>query len=192
MTDIIFNESDGFSDGQKYVRGLYSGGSLCEEAILVLSDFLGDIHSNVPQNPELKLEDSNVSKGHCAVDMGEEEFTKGKPHPMIDFTLRRERMIQEAKDAETAVILLDVVLGYGAHKNPAGELVPAIMEAKGIAEKEGRYLSFVTSICGTEDDPQNFKEQKKQLEEARVVIMPGNAQAARLAAMIATRGGSRG
>jgi hypothetical protein len=107
---------------------------------------------------------------------------------MIDFRFRKERLLKEASDPETAVILLDIVLGHGANPDPAGEIAPAIKQAKEIAMRGGRYLSVVASVCGTRGDPQNLVEQEKKLEEVGVVLMPSNAQAARMAALIATRG----
>ena len=124
---------------------------------------------------------------HSFVDMGDDEFTRGVPHPMIDFTLRKERIIEEAKDPECAVILMDVVLGLGVHENPAEEIASAVVKAKKIAEEEGRYLSVVVSITGTSKDPQNRDRQKKILHEAGVIVMPTNAQAARFSALVVRR-----
>jgi succinyl-CoA synthetase alpha subunit len=175
---------------QRYIRGIYSGGTFCSEAMIIIRNLMGDVYSNVPLSPELKLADSNKSKEHTFVDMGEDEFTAeiGKPHPMIDHELRRKRILAESSDPETAVILLDVVLGYGAHQDPAGGLAQTIIEAKENAERNGRYLPVVASVCGTPLDPQNLPSQKEKLERAGVVVMPSNAQAARMAALIATRG----
>lgn len=177
---------------QRYIRGIYSGGTFCSEAMLIVRDLVGDVNSNVPLKPELKLKDSNKSKGHTFVDMGDDEFTAeiGKPHPMIYHDLRQKRILDEASDPETAVILLDVVLGYGAHEDPAGALAPTLREAKKIAERGGRYLPVVASVCGTPQDPQNLTAQEKKLKGAGVVVMPSNAQAARMAALIATKGGA--
>jgi len=185
---IVERESENFAPGQKYIRGLFSGGTLCTEAMLILEQLVGDIYSNVPLKPRLKLSSANKSKRHTCVDMGTEEFTRGTPHPMIFFKPRRERLLREAKDWEVAVILLDVVLGYGANRDPAGELVGAIAEAKKIVKKSNGYLSVVASVCGTTRDPQNLEAQKKKLEGAGVVVMPSNAEAARMAALIATKG----
>jgi len=176
--------------GQRYIRGIYSGGTFCSEAMIIVRDLVGDVHSNIPLKPELKLEDSNKSKAHSFVDMGEDEFTAeiGKPHPMIYHELRQKRILAEASDPETAVILLDVVLGYGAHEDPGGALAPTILEAKKIAERDGRYLPVVASVCGTPEDPQNLISQEEKLKSAGVIVMPSNAQAARMAALIAVRG----
>lgn len=177
-----------FADGQKYIRGLYSGGSVCEEANIVLDNMGFEINSNCPIKSELKLKDSKKSICHTFVDMGDDEFTKGKPHPMIDFTLRKERILKEAEDPECALLLMDVVLGLGVHGNPAGEIAGAVKKAKEIAEKQGRYLSAVASITGTPEDPQNSDSQKEILESAGIVVMPTNAQAARFSAKVVRRG----
>jgi FdrA protein len=171
---------DPLKPDQKYIRGLFSGGTLCDEALLILRDAIGDCYSNIPLKPELELKDPKKSTGNCLVDLGDDEFTKGRPHPMIDFTLRCERIVQEAGDPETAVILLDVVLGYGSHPDPASALVPAIEQARA----GGRSIAFVASITGTDGDPQNRSRQLAALERAGVLIAPTNAQAARLAGMI--------
>ena len=152
---------------QRYVRGLYSGGTLCQEAQLILNQ--------------------SSSAGHTAVDLGADEYTVGRPHPMIDFRLRNEQIIAAAEDASTAVILLDVVLGYGSHPDPAGALLPALERASQVAAKTGRGLLFVASICGTPADPQNLASQEERLAAAGVLLAPSNAQAARLAALIASQ-----
>ena len=167
---------------RKYIRGLFSGGTLCDEAMLILQELIGDIYSNIPLKPSLRLRKSNLSQKNSLVDLGDDEFTRGRPHPMIDFTLRNKRIVQETKDPRTAVILLDIVLGYGAHPAPADALAPAIQKAK------ERNILVVASLCGTEEDPQVYKEQKKSLEKMGVIIMPSNAEAARFAALVATRG----
>lgn len=175
-------------EGQKYIRGIFSGGTLCDEARLVLKGMVGDIYSNLAKEDRLKLEDVWKSRENCLVDMGDDEFTRGVPHPMIDSTMRNKRIVQEAEDAGVGIIFLDVVLGYGAHPDIAGALLPAIEEAGKVAEAAGRYISFVASICGTPGDPQDYNEQKRKLEAAGVVLMETNAQAARIAAAIITRG----
>lgn len=173
---------------QQFVRGLYTGGTLSYEAVLLITPLLEEVFSNSPLEARLKLEDAATSKNHSCVDMGAEEFVKGRPHPMIDYTLRNQRIIQEGNDPETAVILLDIVLGYGSNDNPAGELVSPIKEVKAKAEREGKYLSVVASIVGTSLDHQKLHAQYKLLEDIGVIMMPSNAQAARMAALIATRG----
>ena len=170
--------------GQRYLRGLFSGGSLCDEAMDILSQGLGGVYSNISLAPQWALEDAWRSKAHSCVDLGEEEFTRGRPHPMIDPRLRQERLLKEAEDPEVAVILLDVVIGYGAHDDPAGALGETIRTARASATTAGRYLSVVAHVCGTAQDPQGLERQEQTLREAGALVLPTNAQAARVAASI--------
>lgn len=169
---------------QKYVRALFSGGTFCYENLLLMSEELGTVYSNIPLKKEHKLKDVWRSQEHTAIDLGDDLFTQGRPHPMIDFRLRNERIIQEAKDNSTAVILLDVVLGHGSNMDPAGELVPAILQAQKIAAKGKRKVIFVGFVCGTDTDPQNLARQEDMLRQAGMILTESNAQAARLAAAI--------
>ena len=177
---------------QKYVRGLFSGGTLCYETQKILTLSLGKIYSNAPLSKDCLLGDSYKSRGHCCIDLGEEEFTLGRPHPMIDSTLRSERIIEEAKDPRTAVILLDIVLGYGSNADPTGELLPAIWQAREIAKSKHRSLAFIAHVCGTDDDPQNLDLQKEKLKRNGIKIAKTNAQGARAAALIAQLASERG
>jgi len=170
--------------GQTYVRGLFSGGTFCTEAQLICKDIIGAVHSNVPLAPELKLKNSLESVANTIIDLGEDEFTVGRPHPMIDYSLRNQRIMAEAQDPDVAVILLDVVLGYGANLQPLAELVPALAKAFAAARRGTRHLSIVASVTGTDNDPQNRSAVVKGLEHAGVLVMPSNASAARLAAQI--------
>ena len=145
---------------------------------------MGPVRSNAGGDPTLLLADAWRSEGHTLVDLGEEEFTRGRPHPMIDPRLRQERLLVEAADPETAVILLDVVIGFGSHDDPAGALVPTITEARAVAAETGRYVAVVAHVCGTELDPQDLEQQETTLRSAGVLVAPTNAQAARLAGMI--------
>ncbi len=105
---------------------------------MVWRDLLTEpVLSNAPLEEADRLPDSLHSQGHCALDLGEEEFTVGRPHPMIDNDLRIRRLLQEASDPQVSVIMLDVVLGYGAHPDPASELAPAIHQARQAALNRG-------------------------------------------------------
>lgn len=170
---------------QRYLRGLFSGGTLCYEAQVVWKDRgVEPIYSNAPLPGGSGLPDSTKSRGHTAVDLGEEEFTVGRPHPMIDNDLRIRRLLQEARDPHTAVIMLDVVLGYGAHPDPASELGPAIRQARAIAKAAGRELPVVASVTGTEGDPQGLSLTVSALKKAGTIVCDSNAAAAWLAGMI--------
>lgn len=184
IDQIALQEVSQLSAGQKYVRGVYAGGTLCYEAMLILREHLGPIYANIPLLPQWRLEDSWHSFRHSCVDLGEDEFTAGRAHPMLDATLRAQRLLMESQDAEVAVLLLDIVLGYGADPDPAGSLARAIAGAKANAASDGRHLPIIASVCGTEGDPQNLIEQEKKLRELGVIVMPSNAQASRLAAQV--------
>ncbi len=177
-------ERSKLAPGQRYLRGLFAGGTLADEAMLLLKDSLGTLHSNGPVAGCLPLESGSRSCGHTILDLGADEFTVGRAHPMIDPTLRNLRIIEEAKDPEVAVILLDVVLGYGSHADPAGETARAVEEARAAAGKDDRVPVIVASVCGTVDDPQNLKEQEKALGRAGVRVFASNAQACRFAAAL--------
>ena len=169
-----------FGKTQRYIRGLFSGGTFCYEA----SALIGNAWSNAPVDPQRKLQDVWKSHEHTLIDLGDDVFTRGRPHPMIDHRLRNERLLQEAADAEVAVILMDVVLGYGAHADPAGEMVPAIRKAQDIARKKGRALAIVGAVCGTDEDPQGLERQEAALREAGMLLETSNARAALLAAAL--------
>ncbi len=171
--------------GQHCLRGLFSGGTLCYETQVIWGDVLPDpVYSNAPLDPAKRLPDSNHSQGHSAVDLGEEEFTVGRLHPMIDNDLRIRRLLQEARDPQVGVILLDVVIGYGAHPDPASALASAVRKGRVAAAEAGRELVFVASVTGTEGDPQDLTRQMQVLQEAGVILCESNAAAARLCAKI--------
>lgn len=164
-----------FAEGQKYLRGLFSGGTLAFEALLILQDYLPVVWSNAPiKKGHNVLKNSLVSEEHTIVDLGEDEFTVGRLHPMMDNTLRIQRLLQEAEDPEVAVIVLDVVLGYGSHLDPASELAPAIKEAIAKAKSAGRHLEVVAVVVGTDEDPQDMDAQIEQLQGAGALVDTSN------------------
>lgn len=149
---------------RQYIRALYSGGTLAAEAQYLMQGQLGCVE----YNPEPGY------TGHAVIDLGDDQFTQGRPHPMIDPSYRAESLVHEWADPEVAVILLDLVLGYGSHDNPAAPLADAILEAR---TQYGDVVTVVASICGTDRDPQNFATQKSLLEDAGVFVFPTNAYA---------------
>ncbi|MDP6792756.1 MAG: acyl-CoA synthetase FdrA, partial [Anaerolineales bacterium] len=155
-----------FAPSQRYMRGLFSGGTLAYETMLLLRGFGERVYSNIPLDREDRLSDSAISREHTIVDLGEDEFTIGRLHPMIDNDLRLRRFYQESADPETAVILLDVVLGDGAHPNPAADFAPAIASARSAAHLSGRQLEVVALVVGSESDPQEVAAQIELLREA--------------------------
>lgn len=180
---LILKETSSKSPSQKYLRGLYTGGTLADETMKLLDKEGWGIWSNVPLKPEWAMENVWEAKEHTVLDLGDDQFTVGRPHPMIDPTIRNERLVKDT-DAQTAVLLMDLVLGYGAHPNPALELAVAARKARKKAADLGGSLTVIASICGTEGDPQGFDVMKKEMEAAGVIVMPSNAQAAHLAGRI--------
>ena len=170
-----------FASGQKFLRGLFSGGTLAYEAQYILEGYLTKVWANAPIHKEFKLPNSNVSQEHCIVDLGEDEFTVGRLHPMMDNELRIRRLYEEANDPSVAVIMLDVVIGYGSHPDPASELAPAIAKAKLDAKKAGRYLEIVAVVTGTDEDPQDLNLQIKQLKDAGAWVDTSNEVVVRFA-----------
>ena len=182
--DVIQREQSKIKASQKYVRGVFAGGTLCYQAQQVLRDAGLTAHSNEPLDKDKLLADSMVSVEHTLIDMGADEFTAGKPHPMVDSTQRVERILAEALDPEVALILLDCILGYVASDDPAGEIAPAIAQAKRTAKQRGDELSVVVSVCGTELDHQGLDSQAALLEEAGATVFKSALQAAQYAVQL--------
>ena len=171
-----------FSTSQKYLRALYSGGTYAAEAQNLWAQSGLQVWSNVPLNKALALSNPlKESQGHTALDLGDDDFTVGRPHPMIDQTTRIDRLLKEAADPSVRVILLDVVIGWGAHADPAAELAKAISQAKKIASKANRHLGIIGFVCGTELDPQVLAKQEQILQSAGMVLAGNSANAAWLA-----------
>ena len=164
-----------------FLRGLFSGGTLCDEAMAIAAEELGPILSNTPLEPAWTLADDLRAPGHLMIDFGDDQLTRGRPHPMIDQTLRLERIALEAADPGCGVLLLDVVLGYGAHPDPAYELAPAIAAAREKARGQGRDLAVVVSLVGSRSDPQGRDATAKALAAAGASVHLSNAAAARTA-----------
>ena len=167
------------------MRGLYSGGTFCYEALSLLGGRLDSMRSNTSFPTSSLINDPWHSEGHTILDLGDDVFTRGRPHPMIDHRLRNERLLQEAADPETAVVLVDVVLGCGAHDDPAAAMAPALAEAQ--QQNGGSAPALVGFVCGTAGDPQGLARQQAALSEAGVLLANSNAEAVRLAAAIVER-----
>jgi len=169
------------------LRGLFSGGTFVSEAQVILPELIGLVKSNAPLDKKNKLMDSMKLYGNAVIDLGEDEFTVGRPHPMIDFTLRNKMIVSEAARHEVSVLLLDLVLGYGSNLKPLDDILPPLAAAF----KSNKELSIVASVTGTETDPQVRSKVVKALEAAGVLVMPSNAGACRLAGEIIRLGGKR-
>ena len=184
ITALIDRETKHLSTSQKFIRGYYTGGTLADEAWILLHGLTGAVFSNNQTDRNFILSDPQKSVGHTVVDLGDDVFTVGRPHPMIDPSTRTERILAEINDEEIAVVLVDLVLGYGSHEDPAGALIPALSTMKEAARKRGGYLPILASITGTQSDFQNFTDQKAKLESIGCVVLPSNYQASMLAIKI--------
>lgn len=160
---------------EKTVKGLYSGGTLGAEAAMLITEALG-LGKLIKQEGYLLN-----ANGYEVMDLGDDIYTQGKPHPMIDPEVRINKIREYAKDKNTGVILLDCVLGYGSHPDMAGALADSIKEAIQTAKENGRELHFVATVCGTEYDPQSYQSSIKTLKECGVLVEESNAKAVRLA-----------
>ena len=168
-------------DERSLVRGLFSGGTLCYEALVILSGILGPVYSNTPIRKGWGLPAPDGA--HVCLDLGEEEYTKGRPHPMIDPEARIEHLQVEGARPDVAVVLLDVVLGYGAHDDPAGRLAPVCADIR----SGGQGPAVVAYVLGTDGDPQDLAGQRRKLTEAGCIVPRTAGRAALAAAALATR-----
>ncbi|HEY7044893.1 MAG TPA: FdrA family protein [Nocardioidaceae bacterium] len=158
-----------------FLRGLFSGGTLCDESMVLAVEHLGRVASNIPLDGQSTLGHDLAGAGHTCIDFGDDQLTAGRPHPMIDPSLRLDRLERELADPECAVVLLDVVLGHGAHPDPATDLSDVIA---------GSTTPVVVSLVGTRDDPQGLEAQATRLAEAGAVVHASNAAATREALAI--------
>lgn len=157
------------AEEKKTIKAYYSGGTLAGEAAMLIKDAL-----NLKVPPQKAEGFMLKTDGHIVVDLGDDVYTQGKPHPMIDPAKRIECMQDAIDDASTGVILLDVMLGYGSHEDMAGALLPSIVELRDKAKAEGRKLFFVATVCGTRRDFQSYDEAVSKLKEAGVIVCENN------------------
>lgn len=165
--DALEREVDAAARGGAHVLGLYSGGSLAHEAVTLLEPLLGPVGGNAGHGDD--------DERHAIFDLGEEEYTQGRPHPMVDLETRLGFLRERAAREDVACVLLDVVLGHGSHADPAGGLAPELAPL-------ARERVVIAHVCGTELDPQDVRRQERTLRDAGVIVAPTNAAAARLAA----------
>ena len=170
-----------------FLRGLFGGGTLCQEAAEIAAPILdGEKFANLKVAGFSPIDASQKSKGHCFWDFGDDVFTVGRPHPMMAPELKMERMVEELVNPDVSVVLIDMVIGYGAHQDQAGEFLRALDTAKtkNTAATEGTLI--VASVCGTDSDSPSRKDQAAILEKAGVIVCGSNAQAATVAAKAAS------
>lgn len=176
---VAERDPDGLTGGAA-LRGLFCGGTLADEAMIVAAELLSDpIRSNIAHDVALHVGGHERVGGHLVVDFGDDEMTQGRAHPMIDPTLRLERIAAEAGDPSCGVLLLDLLLGHGAHPDPAGELADAIRDARVTAHESGRALPVVVSLTGTDADPQGYARTAEILAGAGASVFLSNAAATR-------------
>jgi len=164
-----------FGPSQRWIKGLYTGGTLAGEAAMLIREAL-DLPDRDPSHAQGYI---LRSQGHEIIDLGDDAYTQGRPHPMIDPSARVERLPAVFDDEGTAVVLLDIVIGFGAAPDPAGALVPAIQDGIARAARAGRQVAVVASLCGTRQDFQGYEEQRRALADAGVSVLPNNASAVR-------------
>lgn len=172
--------SEELPPGRTLVRGLFSGGTLCYESLVILADVLGPVYSNTPIAKDLALPAPDGA--HTCLDLGEEEYTKGRPHPMIDPEARIELLREQGADPAVAAIIMDVVLGYGAHADPAAELAPICRDIVA-----GGGPQVIIYVLGTDQDPQGYEKQKQAFTDAGCLVTETAARASLAAAALATR-----
>ncbi|MDB1125450.1 acyl-CoA synthetase FdrA [Vibrio algarum] len=166
---------------QKYIRGVFAGGTFCYESQIVAQKHAIQAYSNTPSKDNKQLENVWHSQQHTIVDLGDDEFTQGRPHPMIDPTLRNQRILQEARDQETAIVLFDVVLGYGASEEPIIGLLDVLKQVK---DEQQTAPLFIAHVCGTDLDPQSRDLTRQLLADAGVLLAESNADASHLSSHI--------
>jgi FdrA protein len=186
---LVMTERKKITNEQKYLRALYTGGTFAYETQVILNGLaIGPLYSNAPLIKAQLLQDPMKSFKNSIIDLGEEEFTKGRAHPMIDPTIRKLRIVEEASYDDVAVIVLDFVLGYGSNSDPVGSVIDEIKKAKLMAAKAKRHLSVIAHVCGTRRDPQGYDRSFTRLKNAGVPVLPTNAFAAIAAAGIIAKG----
>jgi len=166
--------------GRRWIRGLYAGGTLCAEAQIVLRQGGERSFSNVPIEGVAPLP-SGAAAGHSLIDLGADEYTLGRPHAIIDPAMRSPHLARALADPSAAVVLLDVVLGYGAHRDPASFIADAV------AASPADRPVVVASVCGTAGDPQGYEAQCAKLKAAGILLASSNAAAAERALAIVRR-----
>jgi len=176
--ELAQQQRGNWSAEQRFLRGLFAGGTFCYQSQQILGEAGLTVYSNAPLDPQYKLVSIEESQEHTLIDMGDDDFTLGRPHPMIDSTMRIQRLLAEGQDPTVAVILLDFILGFNASQDPVGELLDSIISTKQTRKEQGGEITVVASICGTDGDPQDLNLQREMLENAGVIVFQSNARAA--------------
>ena len=185
IDQIVEKEVAKLKSNQTELRALFTGGTLADEAMKLLGGH-HEIYSNIPLTPEMAIENLPAERGHICLDLGEDQFTRGRPHPMIDPQTRTE-FFRSHVDEKTAVILVDVVLGFGSYQDPAGAVADSVREIRQRLSTQGKDVVVIASVCGTDLDSQDLNKSIKTLEAAGIIVLPSNAQAVRLTDLVMQR-----
>ena len=178
INQIVEKEVARLKSDQTELRALFTGGTLADEAMKLLGVH-HSIYSNIPLSPEMAIENLPAGRGHICLDLGEDQFTRGRPHPMIDPQTRTE-FFESHVDGQTGIILVDVVLGFGSYHDPAGAVADSVREIRQRLSKQGKDVVVIASVCGTDLDSQDLNKSIATLEAVGVIVLPSNAQAVRL------------
>ena len=172
----------GLAPGQTAVHGLFAGGTLAQEAAAAISRALGSTGgTGAGEKPGEVLRHGS----HSVLDLGDDAYTRGRPHPLIDPRLRNAELVAQAASGQVALFAIDVILGTGSHPDPAGALGPALSAARAAASAAGARLEVLASLCGTEDDAQGYERQRAALEERGVRVARSSSMAASIAGRVA-------
>lgn len=186
---VLFNEAaqslSDLAETQRYVRGIFCGGTLANECRKIFKKACpqASVFSNIAHEADEKYDGTQV-KADLFLDMGDDEFTVGRAHPMIDPSIRNDRVLAEATNENVGVVLFDVVLGYGAARDPLDGLTQAIETAQAAVKEQGRHVIFLAHVLGTDSDPQSRTAVVDVLRKLGVIVAATNAQAARLCARL--------
>jgi len=178
LREIASAQISKMGPAQRWVRGLFAGGTFCYQSQAIFHEAGIIVHSNSPLPGMLELADPRKSRENSLVDMGAEVFVEGRPHPMIDATLRRQRLAEEGNDPAVAVILLDFILGTISSRDPVGDLLETIRGVQDAARRRGEHLCVAASVCGTDSDAQGLTSQISALVNAGVCVFSSSARAA--------------
>jgi succinyl-CoA synthetase alpha subunit len=169
------------------LKALFCGGTTGQEALALLTRAGLEVRSNLHKQGALRVDGAEPVPGHVLLDLGDDVFTRGRPHPMIEPALRNERLAVEMADPAAGLLLFDCVIGYGSHPDPAGVLAEGVDQARRRAH--GRELVAIASVTGTDGDPQGYEAQVRRLANAGVTVETDNRRAALFAAAVLGRAG---
>ena len=168
--DILAREASLLARDQRFIRGLFCGGTFALEAAFLLKAAVGDVSGNIRAAGIGSIDDTARIAGHAVLDLGTENLTRGRPHPMLAPDMREPHILSAASDSSAGVIMLDFVLGYGSHPDPAGSTAPVLRRMSESAAENGRHIAILATVCGTDRDPQRLDEQVRTLRDLGAVV----------------------